>query len=57
MARAIRAGQVHVNTAFPFSVTGAPLGGVKSSDSGPMMGADAVLDHTQVKTITIDASS
>lgn len=57
MARAIRAGQVHVNTAFPFSVTGAPLGGVTSSDSGPMMGADAVLDHTQVKTITIDASS
>jgi acyl-CoA reductase-like NAD-dependent aldehyde dehydrogenase len=56
-AKAIQSGQVHVNTSFPFTVIGAPFGGYKSSGFGRTMGADAVLDYTQVKTITIEASA
>ncbi|WBQ07923.1 aldehyde dehydrogenase family protein [Kribbella sp. CA-293567] len=56
IATAVQAGQVHVNTSFPFGIIGAPFGGYKSSGFGRTMGADAVLDYTQIKVISIDAS-
>jgi aldehyde dehydrogenase (NAD+) len=56
VAKAIQAGQVHINTSFPFGVIGAPFGGYKSSGFGRTMGADAVLDYTQIKTISINAA-
>jgi len=56
VAKAIEAGQVSVNTGGAFDAIGAPFGGYKHSGFGRTMGADAVLDHTQVKTITIDGA-
>jgi aldehyde dehydrogenase (NAD+) len=56
VAKAIEAGQVSVNAGGAWNAIGAPFGGYKSSGFGRNMGADAVLDHTQVKTITIDAA-
>jgi aldehyde dehydrogenase (NAD+) len=56
VAKGIEAGQVSVNAGGAFDAIGAPFGGYKSSGFGRTMGADAVLDHTQVKTITIDAA-
>jgi len=55
VAKALEAGQVSVNAGGPWDAIGAPFGGYKRSGFGRTMGADAVLDHTQVKTITIDA--
>ena len=56
VAKAIEAGQVSVNAGGAWDAIGAPFGGYKSSGFGRTMGADAVLEHTQVKTITIDAA-
>lgn len=56
VAKAIQAGQVSVNTSGSSGLIGAPFGGYKSSGFGRTMGADAVADHTQVKTIAIDAT-
>ena len=56
VAKALEAGQVAVNSAGTFDAIGAPFGGYKNSGFGRTMGADAVLDHTQVKTIAIDAA-
>jgi aldehyde dehydrogenase (NAD+) len=56
VAKALEAGQVAVNAGSAFDAIGAPFGGYKNSGFGRTMGADAVLDHTQVKTIAIDAA-
>jgi aldehyde dehydrogenase (NAD+) len=56
VSKAIQAGQVSVNTSNAFDLIGAPFGGYKHSGFGRTMGADAVEDHTQVKTIAIDAA-
>jgi len=56
VAKAIEAGQVSVNAGGAWDAIGAPFGGYKSSGFGRTQGADAVLDHTQVKTIVIDAA-
>ncbi len=56
VAKAIEAGQVSVNAGGAFDAIGAPFGGYKNSGFGRTMGADAVLEHTQVKTIAIDAA-
>ena len=56
VAKAIEAGQVSVNTGGAWDAIGAPFGGYKSSGFGRTMGTDAVLEHTQVKTITVDAA-
>jgi aldehyde dehydrogenase (NAD+) len=53
VAKAMEAGQVSVNAGGPWDAIGAPFGGYKSSGFGRTQGADAVLEHTQVKTITI----
>ena len=54
--RRIEAGQVSVNAGGAWDAIGAPFGGYKSSGFGRTQGADAVLEHTQVKTITIDGT-
>jgi aldehyde dehydrogenase (NAD+) len=56
VAKAVEAGQVSVNAGGAWDAIGAPFGGYKNSGFGRTQGADAVLDHTQVKTITIDAA-
>jgi len=56
VAKAIEAGQVSVNAGGAWDAIGAPFGGYKSSGFGRTQGADAVLEHTQVKTITIDGT-
>ncbi|PXY22305.1 aldehyde dehydrogenase family protein [Prauserella muralis] len=56
LARGIEAGQVAVNTSGSFGVIGAPFGGYKNSGYGRTMGADAVRDYTQVKTVTISGA-
>jgi aldehyde dehydrogenase (NAD+) len=56
VAKALEAGQVSVNAGGSWDAIGAPFGGYKNSGFGRTMGADAVLDHTQVKTITLDAA-
>ena len=56
VAKAMEAGQVSVNAGGAWDAIGAPFGGYKSSGFGRTQGADAVLEHTQVKTITIDGT-
>jgi len=56
VAKAVEAGQVSINAGGAWDAIGAPFGGYKSSGFGRTQGADAVLEHTQVKTITIDAA-
>ncbi|MEB3369050.1 aldehyde dehydrogenase family protein [Saccharopolyspora mangrovi] len=51
MSRGLQAGQVAVNAALGAGVIGGPFGGYKRSGFGRTMGADAVLEHTQVKTV------
>ncbi|HXW43486.1 MAG TPA: aldehyde dehydrogenase family protein [Streptosporangiaceae bacterium] len=53
MSRRLAAGQVHVNAALGAGVIGGPFGGYKHSGFGRTMGADAVLDYTQVKTVSL----
>jgi acyl-CoA reductase-like NAD-dependent aldehyde dehydrogenase len=53
MARGLQAGQVAVNQALSGGVIGAPFGGYKGSGFGRTMGADSVLNYTQVKTVSI----
>ena len=52
-ARGLEAGQVAVNAALGAGVIGGPFGGYKRSGFGRTMGADAVLDYTQVKTVSL----
>jgi aldehyde dehydrogenase (NAD+) len=52
MARGLQAGQVTVNAALAGgALVGGPFGGYKHSGFGRTMGADAVLEYTQVKTV------
>ncbi|WP_435119753.1 aldehyde dehydrogenase family protein [Amycolatopsis thermoflava] len=53
MSKGLQAGQVAVNAALGAGVTGAPFGGHKRSGFGRTMGADAVLDYTQVKAVSL----
>lgn len=53
MTRALQAGQVAVNNALGAAVIGGPFGGYKSSGFGRTMGADSVLEWTQVKTVSM----
>jgi aldehyde dehydrogenase (NAD+) len=53
MSRKLQAGQVAVNAALGAGVIGGPFGGYKHSGFGRTMGADAVLDYTQVKTVSM----
>lgn len=52
-SRGLESGQVGVNNPIGAGVIGAPFGGYKSSGFGRTMGADSVLDWTQVKTVSI----
>lgn len=53
MSRALQAGQVAVNSALGAGVIGGPFGGYKNSGFGRTMGADSVLEWTQVKTVSM----
>jgi aldehyde dehydrogenase (NAD+) len=53
LSRALQAGQVGVNNALGAGVIGGPFGGYKSSGFGRTMGADSVLEWTQVKTVSM----
>ncbi|UUT34875.1 aldehyde dehydrogenase family protein [Microbacterium elymi] len=53
MSRGLQAGQVGVNSVLGAPVIGGPWGGYKSSGFGRTMGADAVLEWTQVKTVSL----
>ncbi|OLT09881.1 aldehyde dehydrogenase [Pseudonocardia sp. CNS-139] len=52
MSRGLQAGQVAVNAPLGAGVIGGPFGGYKRSGFGRTMGADAVLEYTQVKTVS-----
>ncbi|NDK30225.1 aldehyde dehydrogenase family protein [Nesterenkonia haasae] len=52
-ARGLQAGQVGVNSPIGAGVIGGPFGGYKNSGFGRTMGADSVLEWTQVKTVSI----
>ncbi|WP_236792608.1 aldehyde dehydrogenase [Amycolatopsis sp. GM8] len=53
MSKRLQAGQVAVNAALGAGLVGAPFGGYKRSGFGRTMGADAVLDYTQVKAVSL----
>lgn len=53
LSRALQAGQVGVNNALGAGVIGGPFGGYKNSGFGRTMGADSVLEWTQVKTVSM----
>ncbi|GAB2997944.1 aldehyde dehydrogenase family protein [Amycolatopsis acidiphila] len=53
MAKGLQAGQVAVNAALGAGLIGAPFGGYKRSGFGRTMGADAVLNYTQVKAVSL----
>lgn len=52
-ARGLEAGQVGVNNPIGAGVIGAPFGGYKNSGFGRTMGANSVLEWTQVKTVSL----
>lgn len=52
-ARGLQAGQVGINNPLGAGVIGGPFGGYKNSGFGRTMGADSVLEWTQVKTVSI----
>jgi aldehyde dehydrogenase (NAD+) len=52
-AKGLQAGQVAVNAALGAGLIGGPFGGYKGSGFGRTMGADAVLNYTQIKTVSI----
>jgi acyl-CoA reductase-like NAD-dependent aldehyde dehydrogenase len=52
MSRGLRAGQVAVNAALGAGVIGGPFGGYERSGFGRTVGADAVLEHPQVKAVS-----
>jgi acyl-CoA reductase-like NAD-dependent aldehyde dehydrogenase len=54
LARGVQAGQVTINGFGSRGVIGAPWGGYKHSGFGRTMGADAILDYTQLKTIVLN---
>lgn len=54
LARRIQAGQVGINTTWSGGVIGSPHGGYKHSGFGRTMGADAVLEYTQIKSVVIN---
>jgi aldehyde dehydrogenase (NAD+) len=56
-AKGLQAGQVAVNAALGAGVIGGPFGGYKRSGFGRTMGADAVLDYTVVKTVSLRGTS
>jgi len=57
MTRALQAGQVGVNTPLGAgTVIGGPFGGYKNSGFGRTMGADSVLEWTQVKTVSLQSA-
>ncbi|WP_221585472.1 aldehyde dehydrogenase [Microbacterium sp. G2-8] len=53
MSRRLEAGQVGINSPLGAGVIGGPFGGYKNSGFGRTMGADSVLDWTQVKTVSM----
>jgi aldehyde dehydrogenase (NAD+) len=53
MSKGLQAGQVAVNAALGAGLIGGPFGGYKRSGFGRTMGADAVLNYTQVKAVSI----
>jgi aldehyde dehydrogenase (NAD+) len=53
MAKGLQAGQVAVNAALGAGLIGGPFGGYKRSGFGRTMGADAVLNYTQVKAVSL----
>src|SRR5690606_9412624 len=53
VSRALQAGQVGVNSPIGAAVIGGPFGGYKNSGFGRTMGADSVLEWTQVKTVSM----
>src|SRR5690625_74662 len=53
MSRALQAGQVGVNNPIGAGVIGGPFGGYKNSGFGRTMGADSVLNWTQIKTVSM----
>ncbi len=53
MSRGLQAGQVAVNAALGAGAIGVPFGGYKHSGFGRTMSAEAVLDYTQVKAVSI----
>lgn len=53
MAKGLQAGQVAVNAALGAGLIGGPFGGYKGSGFGRTMGADSVLNYTQVKAVSI----
>ncbi|MEP9382042.1 aldehyde dehydrogenase family protein [Nocardioides sp. KR10-350] len=56
MSRRLQAGQVAVNSPLGAGVIGGPFGGYKHSGFGRTMGADSVLEWTQVKTVSMRAA-
>lgn len=56
-SRAMQAGQVGINNPIGAGVIGGPFGGYKNSGFGRTMGADSVLEWTQVKTVSMRGTS
>ncbi len=57
LARGIQAGQVSINTTWSGGVIGAPFGGYKSSGFGRTMGAETILEYTQLKSVIINGAA
>lgn len=56
LARGIQAGQVSINTTWSGGVIGAPFGGYKNSGFGRSMGAETILEYTQLKSVIINGA-